>query len=114
LCYREQMDTDRAAKCLSELGNPTRLSVFRLLVRAGDAGLTVGGIQKHLEIPASTLSHHLSHLVWAGLIVQDRDGRTLHCRSQPGVMDELIGFLMDECCMGFEDETDNDTKISTG
>lgn len=100
------MDTDRAAKCLSELGNPTRLAIFRLLVRAGDTGLTVGGIQKLLEVPASTLSHHISHLVWVGLITQEREGRTLHCRTQPGVMEELMGFLMDECCKGFDDIED--------
>ena len=106
------MELDRAAKCLSELGNPTRLEVFRLLVRAGDSGMTVGGIQKHLNVPASTLSHHLSHLVWAGLIIQERDGRTLHCRTQPGVMNELVGFLMDECCKGFDSET-NEQEVKT-
>ena len=98
------MDIDNVAKCLSELGNPTRLAIFRLLVRAGEPGLTVGGLQKRLEIPASTLSHHISHLVWAGLITQEREGRTLHCRTRPGVMDQLIGFLMEECCKGFADE----------
>ena len=101
------MELDHAAKCLSELGNPTRLAVFRLLVRAGDDGLTVGEIQKRLDVPASTLSHHLSHLVWAGLIVQERDGRTLHCKTQPGVMNELVGFLMDECCLGFDANTND-------
>ncbi|NQV99270.1 MAG: helix-turn-helix transcriptional regulator [Rhodospirillales bacterium] len=100
------MDIDHAAKCLSELGNPTRLAIFRLLVRAGATGLTVGGIQKRLNVPASTLSHHISHLVWAGLIVQERDGRTLHCHTQPGVMDDLVGFLMDECCKGFDADSD--------
>ena len=108
------MDTDRAAKCLSELGNPTRLEIFRLLVRAGAPGLTVGGIQKHLKVPASTLSHHISHLVWAGLIAQEREGRTLHCRTQPGVMDELVGFLMEECCKGFDEIEDlSSNKIGT-
>lgn len=103
------MDIDNVAKCLSELGNPTRLAIFRLLVRAGKPGLTVGGLQKRLEIPASTLSHHISHLVWAGLISQERDGRTLHCRTKPDVMDQLIGFLMDECCKGFDDETETNS-----
>ncbi len=101
------MDMDTAAKCLNELGNPTRLAIFRLLVRAGEPGLTVGGLQKRLEVPASTLSHHISHLVWAGLIVQEREGRTLHCRTRPAVMDQLIGFLMDECCKGFDEEADS-------
>ncbi len=108
------MNIDHAAKCLNELGNPTRLAVFRLLVRAGETGLTVGDIQKHLEIPASTLSHHISHLVWAGLIVQERDGRSLHCRTQPGVMDELVGFLVDECCMGFDETLEEKALKPTG
>lgn len=107
------MEIEQAAKCLSELGNPTRLAVFRLLVKAGIEGLTVGGIQKHLDIPASTLSHHISHLVWAGLIIQERDGRTLHCRTQSGVMNELVGFLMDECCVGFDQEARETDFVKT-
>jgi len=101
------MDENQAAKCLSELGNPTRLAVYRLLVRAGPNGMTVGDIQRHLEVPASTLSHHIAHLVWAGLIEQDRQGRTLHCRTTDGVMNALIEFLSAECCKGFDcdDET---------
>lgn len=94
------------AKCLSELGNPTRLAIFRLLVRAGPDGLTVGEIQKHLDIPGSTLSHHIAHLVWGGLIDQERRGRSLYCRIRKGIMDSLIGFLMDECCTGFGESCD--------
>ena len=98
------MDEKQAAKCLSELGNSTRLAVYRLLVRAGPDGLTVGEIQRRLEVPASTLSHHIAHLVWAGLIEQDRQGRALHCRTTKSMMDDLIGFLSAECCEGFDDE----------
>ena len=98
------MDEKQAAKCLSELGNPTRLAVYRLLVRAGPEGMTVGDIQHHLEVPASTLSHHIARLVWAGLIDQDRQGRTLHCRTTEGMMDALIGFLSAECCEGFDNK----------
>jgi len=107
------MDEKHAAKCLSELGNPTRLAVYRLLVRAGPDGQTVGDIQRRLKVPASTLSHHIAHLVWAGLIEQQREGRILHCRTVDGMMDALIGFLSDECCKGFatEDEpTANETR----
>lgn len=98
------MNTETAAKCLSELGNPNRLDIFRLLVRAGRDGLSVGAIQKRLAIPGSTLSHHISHLVSAGLIIQRRDGRVLYCRAQTDVVNQLVGFLMDECCKGFNDE----------
>ncbi|MGP7886334.1 ArsR/SmtB family transcription factor, partial [Raoultella planticola] len=66
------MDLNTAANALRELGHPTRLSIYRELVRAGHEGLPVGELQKHLEIPASTLSHHLSALISAGLISQER------------------------------------------
>ncbi len=60
------MTPDQAARCLEKLGNPTRLRIFRLLVRAGPSGLPVGSIQSHLGVPGSTLSHHLSHLINSG------------------------------------------------
>jgi ArsR family transcriptional regulator len=92
------MKLEQAALCLEKLGHPTRLSIFRLLVRAGDEGLPVGRIQAHLGIPASTLSHHVGHLVSVGLVVQDREGRVLRCRPNFPLMDSLIGFLTAECC----------------
>ena len=98
------MELETAANCLGELGNSTRLDIFRLLVRAGPDGVTVGEIQRHLSVPASTLSHHIAHLVWSGLIDQERRGRSLHCRARPDVMDALIEFLTDECCTGLPDD----------
>ena len=74
------MDMEKAADCLAELGSPSRLAAFRLLVRAGPAGLMVKDIQAHLGVPNSTLSHHISRLVFAGLISQTREGRALRCR----------------------------------
>lgn len=94
------MTPQHAARCLEKLGNPTRLEVFRLLVRAGREGLPVGEIQEHLGIPASTLSHHLAHLVNAGLVHQEREGRVLRCRPDYALMDQVIGFLTKECCAG--------------
>ena len=98
------MNEETAAKCLSELGSPTRLAVFRLLVKAGPDGMVVGDIQRRLRIPGSTLSHHISRLTWAGLVRQRRQGRHLHCSTAPGVMDSLVTFLTAECCTGFDDE----------
>ena len=92
------MDNEIAVKRLGELGHSTRMSVFRLLVKAGDQGLPVGDIQKHLDIAAATLSHHLHRLVSAGLVKQRRDGRTLFCIAQMGALREVIGFLDQECC----------------
>lgn len=103
LAYRALMNEEIAAKCLSELGSPTRLSVFRLLVKAGPDGMVVGEIQRRLQIPASTLSHHIARLAWAGLVDQRREGRKLHCSTRDGVMDSLVTFLTAECCTGFSD-----------
>ncbi len=93
------MELNQAARCLEKLGNPIRLEVFRLLVRAGREGLSVGEIQEQLGIPASTLSHHISHLVNVGLVAQERQGRQLICRPEFDLMDGLIDFLTAECCM---------------
>ncbi len=94
------MDTEleTAAARLEALGNPTRLRVYRALVRAGDPGLAVGQIQQRLEIAASTLSHHLHRLMIAGLVTQQRAGTSLICRASYPAMRELIGYLADECC----------------
>lgn len=94
------MDLNHAARCLEKLGNPTRLEAYRLLVRAGPEGLAVGEIQDYLGVPASTLSHHLSHLVNAGLVEQTREGRVLRCRPNYQQMERLLGFLSEECCQG--------------
>lgn len=96
------METEIAARQLAELGNVHRLLAYRLLVKAGEEGLSVGDIQEHLGIPGSTLSHHLSRLVWAGLVIQERQGRSLRCRANFAAMRGLIGFLADECCTGLE------------
>jgi len=93
------MELNQAARCLEKLGNPIRLGVFRQLVRAGHEGLSVGEIQQHLGVPASTLSHHIAHLANVGLLVQEREGRQLICRPDFSLMDGLIDFLTAECCM---------------
>ena len=92
------MNLEQAAKQLEALGNPTRLQVYRTLVRAGDAGLPVGRLQEKLGIPASTLSHHLQRLIATGLVTQERQATTLICRANYPAMNGLIGFLADECC----------------
>ncbi|KLV09271.1 ArsR family transcriptional regulator [Photobacterium aquae] len=92
------MELEDVAKALKELGHPTRLAVYKHLVKAGYDGLPVGRLQEELAIPGSTLSHHISGLVSAGLICQQRDGRVLYCVPQYEVLDAVIGFLRDECC----------------
>ncbi|WP_306755245.1 ArsR/SmtB family transcription factor [Paracoccus actinidiae] len=92
------MDIDLAASRLAALGNSTRLRLYRLLVRAGDPGLSVGQIQERLGIPASTLSHHCRALVQVELIQQERVGTSLICRTNYPAMRELIDDLASECC----------------
>lgn len=95
-----KLDLDTAALLLGVLGNHTRLRIVRTLVRAGPDGMTVGSIQRELEVPASTLSHHLNHLRSVGLIWQEREGTLLHCCVDYAALDSLITFLTDECCAG--------------
>jgi ArsR family transcriptional regulator len=92
------MNVEEAARQLEALGNPTRLRVYRSLVRAGDAGLPVGQLQRKLGLAASTLSHHLHRLILTGLVSQERQVTTLICRANYPTMNSLIGFLVDECC----------------
>lgn len=89
-----------AARSLAALGHEARLKVFRLLVRAGEDGLNVGEIGNHLELPASTLAHHLSALVQAGLVLQERRGREIINRADYAATVVLVAFLTDECCVG--------------
>jgi DNA-binding transcriptional ArsR family regulator len=94
------METHQAAQCLEKLGNPTRLDIVRLLVRAGGDGLSVGDIRRHMGMPASTLSHHILHLVAGGLISQERQGRVLRCKVDYALMQALVDMLTEECCAG--------------
>ena len=98
------MNESDAAKSLSALGHEARLSVFRLLVKAGDNGLNVGEIGVHLSIPASTLAHHLSALVDAGLVRQERFGREIRNYANYDDVSELVDFLTKECCVGFAEQ----------
>ncbi|GIK50975.1 MAG: transcriptional regulator [Alphaproteobacteria bacterium] len=92
------MKLEKAAAQLEALGNPTRLGIYRLLVRAGHEGLPVGAVQDRMSMAASTLSHHLRRLIDTGLVTQERQATTLICRAHYPAMDALIGFLADECC----------------
>jgi DNA-binding transcriptional ArsR family regulator len=92
------MKVDDAAARLEALGNPTRLKIYRALVRAGHAGMPVGRLQERLKIPASTLSHHVKGLLAVGLITQVREGTTLVCHAEYDTMRGLVDFLVAECC----------------
>ncbi|WFE74561.1 helix-turn-helix transcriptional regulator [Roseinatronobacter sp. S2] len=93
-------ETESSAAALAALGHPARLMVFRLLVQAGPAGLLVGEIAEHLEMPLSTLAHHLRSLKQAGLITQARKGREVETRADTESLRNVLDFLMSECCKG--------------
>lgn len=93
------MELNEVAKALKELGHPTRLSIYKRVTKAGKKGIAVGHIQEELSIPGSTLSHHISSLVSAGLISQRRESRTLYCVVEDECLEGVIHFLQDECCI---------------
>lgn len=92
--------TSPNARALAALGHDARLSIFRLLVKAGEEGLRVGDIGDHLGLAPSTLAHHLSALVDAGLVLQDKQGREVFNRVDFPAMHRVVGFLTSECCAG--------------
>src|SRR5258708_35482467 len=92
------MKLDDAAAHLEALGNPTRLKIYRTLVRAGVLGMRAGRLQEKLKIAPSTLSHHIKALVTVGLVNQVREATTLVCHAKYDVMRALMDFLVAECC----------------
>lgn len=104
------MELQAVAKALKELGHPTRLSIYKSVVKAGYQGIAVGGLQEKLAIPGSTLSHHISNLVDVGLISQRREGRILYCVTDYQCLKEVIDFLQQECCAN--ERSSSDCSIS--
>ncbi|GHF50892.1 ArsR/SmtB family transcription factor [Seohaeicola zhoushanensis] len=90
----------KTARSLAALGHDARLAVFRLLVRAGHDGLTVGQIGEETELAPSTLAHHLRTLVDAGLVTQEKRGREIVNRAEYAEMNRILSFLTSECCTG--------------
>jgi DNA-binding transcriptional ArsR family regulator len=92
------MDMTEAVKALGALAQESRLAVFRLLVRHGSAGLPAGEIGERVGIPQTTLSFHLSQMAHAELVVSRRDGRSIYYSAHFARMNELLEFLMANCC----------------
>ena len=94
------LDQDAAVGALAALAQDTRLTVFRMLVRAGPNGMAAGEIAAAVGAPPSTLSHHLALLEKAGLIGASRVGRTaLYAADYEGTR-RLLAFLVEDCCQG--------------
>src|SRR3990170_8276020 len=85
---------------LSALAQEHRLALFRLLVQAGEEGMAAGRIAEALGLPNSSLSFHLAQLQNAGLIEQERQGRSLIYRADYSAMNALTAYLTENCCGG--------------
>lgn len=89
-----------AVDALGALAHETRLSVFRMLVKAGPDGMIAGAIAERQGVPPSTMSHHLATLERAGLVQSERESRLIHYRADYPSMRRLLMFLMQDCCQG--------------
>lgn len=94
------MESKAAIDRLSALAQPGRLSVFRLLVRAGPGGIPAGEIAAALGLAPNTLSAQLAILVQAGLLSAAREGRVIRYAARMDSISELIVYLMEDCCGG--------------
>ncbi len=90
----------KAVAAFAALSQPTRLDVFRLLVKAGEDGLRAGEISERLDVRQNTMSANLTVLVQAGLIRNRREGRTIRYHVDLDGMRGLLAFLMEDCCGG--------------
>lgn len=94
------MEIQTAVANLSALAHEGRLAIFRLLVTAGPEGVAAGDIARHVQSPPSTATANLHILAQAGLIASRREGRSIRYSANFGVMTDLLGFLMADCCGG--------------
>jgi DNA-binding transcriptional ArsR family regulator len=89
---------ERHAQQLAALGNPLRLSILRRVVRAGTEGTAVGELQSQLDVPWSTLSHHLDRLASAGLLQVRSQGKYVFYSAHYRTLRQLTDYLWQDCC----------------
>lgn len=106
------MKTENAVTALGALAQEHRLALFRLLVRAGQGGLPAGAIAQALGVPNSSLSFHLAQLRNAGLILQERQHRSLIYRANYPAMNSLVSYLMENCCAGADCEVASHCEVT--
>jgi DNA-binding transcriptional ArsR family regulator len=97
---RGAMDAPHALAALAALGQPTRLAIFRLLVRKEPKGLSAGALAEAVGCPHNTLSTHVAILARAGLVNGTREGRSITYRANAAGTRALIAFLVTDCCDG--------------
>ena len=89
---------ERHAEQLSALGHPVRLSILRFVVQGGEGGTAAGEIQGHVDMPASTLSHHLKRLVDAGLLKSRTEGTFHYYAPELAALRALTDYVWEDCC----------------
>ena len=94
------MEINEAVEALAALAHDTRLSVFRLLVKAGPDGLSAGEIAERLDARQNTMSSHLHKLSRAGIVSSERHGRHIIYRADFDAIGGLLVYLMEDCCGG--------------
>ncbi|MBX3233581.1 MAG: helix-turn-helix transcriptional regulator [Labilithrix sp.] len=88
------------AEQLAALGHPVRLAILRHVVQAGPEGVAAGDIQSKVDIPASTLSHHIQQLSRTGLVEARRDGTYIYYSALVANLRALTDYLWEDCCKG--------------
>ncbi len=96
----DTLSPPHALAALAALGQPTRLAIFQLLMRAEPAGRPAGAIAEEIGCPHNTLSSHLAILARAGLVRGTRDGRAIIYRAGIEGMRALVSYLVNDCCSG--------------
>ena len=109
----KSMEITKAVTLMEALAQQTRLNIFRLLVQAGVGGLRAGAIGKALNIQPATLSFHLKELKARGLLSCERRGRSLIYSADFALMNELLGFLTQNCCRGSHSPKEEKHALST-
>jgi len=104
------VETKQAIQSLAALAQESRLSIFRLLIQAGPAGMAAGAIGEALDLPPATLSFHLAGLARAGLAQSRQEGRFVIYSADYAAMNALVGFLTENCCQGATCETPTRTR----
>jgi DNA-binding transcriptional ArsR family regulator len=93
------MKSDEIVEALSALAQELRLALFRMLVKRGPEGYTPTQLSEKLDVPGPTLSFHLKELQRANLIEARREGRYLYYSPNFPRMNEVLGFLTENCCV---------------
>ena len=94
------LSTVEAASAFAALGSEQRLAILEVLVRAGPEGLMIGALGERAGVSGSTLTHHLKILIAAGLLQQQKQGRSIVCAAVAyGVVESLSQYLLRNCCL---------------